>query len=172
MEESFDIFTRDGQPLGSRPKHECHQSNPGFYHKPVGAWIINDQGKILVQKRALSKKTCPGLWDVSSAGHVHAGETSLHGIIRETSEELGLETKPEDYRYIGEYISDSTWEIMQIYLLKTDKDLDAFSLQKEEVEQIKWVSLKELRELMFSDAFVPHDAEFKHMILGILAQEV
>ena len=41
-----------------------------------------------------------------SAGHVVAGETSIEGAVRETYEELGIETKESDYKFIGEYIAD------------------------------------------------------------------
>ena len=56
MEEIFDIYTREGKYLGKKEKSICHSSNPGFYHKPVWIWIINDKNEILVQKRAASKK--------------------------------------------------------------------------------------------------------------------
>ena len=38
-----------------------------------------------------------------SAGHIEAGEKPIEGAIRETEEELGIETKEEDYKFIGEY---------------------------------------------------------------------
>ena len=118
MEELLDIYTREGEHLGARTRSECHQDNPGFYHKPVWIWIFNSDGKLLAQKRAKYKKIAPGLWDIPSAGHVGAGESSIEGAVRETKEELGVDTKPEDYRFVGEYICDKTWELGQVYLLK------------------------------------------------------
>ena len=117
MEEIFDIYTRSGQHIGKERRQICHSPNPGFYHKPVWIWIINDKGEVLVQKRAAVKKDDPNKWDMPSAGHVLAGETSIEGAIRETQEELGVPTKESDYKFICEYICDSSYEIAQVYLL-------------------------------------------------------
>lgn len=40
---------------------------------------------------AQSKKLWPGLWGVGVGGHVDAGEFGYQAIIRETTEELGLQ---------------------------------------------------------------------------------
>jgi len=56
MEEIFDVYTRNGKYLGTKPKSFCHSENPGVYHKPVWIWIINDNKEVLVQKRAACKK--------------------------------------------------------------------------------------------------------------------
>ena len=40
---------------------------------------------------AQSKKLWPGLWDVGVGGHVDAGEFGYQAIIREATEELGLQ---------------------------------------------------------------------------------
>ena len=99
MEEIFDIYTRDGKYLGTKEKSICHSENPGFYHKPVWIWIINNKNEILVQKRASCKKNFPNLWDMPSAGHIISGETPIQGAIRETYEELGIKTTENDYLF-------------------------------------------------------------------------
>lgn len=104
MEEIFDIYTRDGKHLWTAPKSVCHGENPGFYHKPVWIWIINNNDKVLVQKRAATKKKNPNKYDMPSAGHVLAWEKIINGAIRETREELGIETNKKDYIYIYMWI--------------------------------------------------------------------
>ena len=121
MEELLDIFTRDGKYLGIKPKTECHSENPGFYHKPAWIWFYNSKGEILVQKRAMCKKKFPGLWDMSCAGHVDAGETSKQGAIREAKEEIGVDVSEEEINFWFEYIEDDCWEIGQVFLFKCDK---------------------------------------------------
>lgn len=88
MEEYFDTFTIDGKPMGVKLKSFCHSAKPNIYHKPVWIWIYNDAGQILVQKRSANKKNFPGLFDMPSAGHVHAGERLIDACVRETFEEL------------------------------------------------------------------------------------
>ena len=131
MEEIFDIYTRDGKHLWTAPRSVCHSENPGFYHKPARIWIINDDDKILVQKRAATKKNHPNKRDMPSAGHVLAWEKTIDGAIRETHEELGVETKKEDYKFICEYIADKAFEIAQVFLLKLNLDINKFKLTGE-----------------------------------------
>ena len=168
MEEIFDIYTRDGKYLGTKPKSECHTQNPGFYHKPVWIWIKNSKNEILVQKRAACKKNHPNLYDMPSAGHVSAGESMIDGAIRETEEELGIKTKKEDYIFIQEYICDHTWEIASIYLLKINIDIKEFKLQKEEVSEVKWLNYEDFKKLFYSDEFVKHDEEYRKIVLELL----
>ena len=168
MEEIFDIYTRDGEYLGTAEKSKCHSQNLGFYHKPVWIWIINSNNEVLVQKRAACKKNHPNEWDMPSAGHVVVGETSIEGAIRETYEELGIMTKEEDYKFIGEYIMDKSYEIAQVYLLKLDLEISDFKLQKDEVAEVKWLSYDEFKQLFYSREFVPFDDEYRELVLNLL----
>jgi 8-oxo-dGTP pyrophosphatase MutT (NUDIX family) len=51
-------------------------------------WVINNDNKILFTRRSLNK-TQPGKWE-PTGGLLISGETSLEGIKRELSEEIGL----------------------------------------------------------------------------------
>lgn len=168
MEEIFDVYTRDGKYIGTKEKSLCHTKNPGCYHKPVWIWIINTKGEILVQKRAVTKKNHPNLWDMPSAGHVIAGEASIEGAIRETYEELGVKTAPSDYKFICEYIFDKNFEIAQIYLLKLDLDIKDFKLQKEEVAEVKWLTYNEFKDLFYSECFVHFPDDYRELVLNLL----
>lgn len=172
MSELMDIYTRDGRHIGTKSRDECHSKNPGFYHKPVWIWIINDDNKILVQKRASVKKSFPNYWDTPSAGHVLAGETSIEGAIRETKEELGIDTFEKDYEFVFEYISDVTWEIGQVYLIKLNVEINDIILQEEEVDEVKWLSLDEFKDLLYSEKFIPYDLEYKKMVLDLLKKKL
>ena len=168
MEEIFDIYTRDGKHLWTAPKSVCHSENPWFYHKPVRTWIINDKNEILVQKRAAIKKHNPNKWDMPSAGHVVAWESTIDWAIRETYEELGVKTNENDYKFIWEYICDPAWEIAQVFLLKLDLDIDKFKLQKEEVAEVKWLTYDEFKKLFYSEDFVRFNDEYREIVLKIL----
>lgn len=165
MEELLDTYTREGEYLGIRTKSECHTENPGFYHKPAWTWAYNSQGQILVQKRAMCKKRFPGLWDMPCAGHVDAGETSKQGAIREAKEEIGVDVSEEEMIFWFEYIEDDAWEIGQVFLFKCDKKADEFILQEEEVEEVKWLSFEEFKELLYSEKWVPMDKEYKDLVV-------
>ena len=167
MEEMYDVYTRDGKWLGVKSSKFCHSENPGVYHKPAWIWIINSKNEILIQKRAACKKNFPNKWDMPSAGHVDAGERPIDGAIRETFEEIGIQTSEKDYRFICEYIWDEMFEIAQVYLLKLDVDINNFILQEDEVAEVKWLSLEEFKTLFYSDEFVPFKDDYRKIVIDI-----
>lgn len=171
MEEMFDTYTREGEYLGIKGKSFCHSENPGVYHKSVYVWAINSKGEVLIQRRALCKKHFPGKWDMPSAGHVHAGESSIDACVRETYEELGIDIPKEQFEFIGEYIYDEGFEIGQIYFLYLEKDYN-FKLEVTEVDEIKWVTLNEFKEIWYTDLFPPHDDDYKDMVVKLLEDKI
>lgn len=170
MEEILNVYTRDGKLIGTRTREECHSKNPGFYHKPAWTWIYNSNGEILVQKRASSKKTLPNYWDMPCAGHVVAGETSIQGAIREAKEEIGLDIKEEECKFMFEYIQENCWEIGQVFFVKIDKNIEDFILKEDEVSEVKWLSFEEFKKMLYSKEWVPYDEEYKDMIIKKLEE--
>ena len=59
----------------------CYRSavhRDGDYHRAVHVWIYAESTQeLLLQRRADCKDSWPGLWDISSAGHISAGDSSL-----------------------------------------------------------------------------------------------
>jgi len=168
MEEMLDTFDNKGNFLGVKPRSFCHSENPGVYHKPVWIWIINSKGEILVQKRAKTKKKSPGKWDMPSAGHIDAGESCLQGCVRETYEELGIQTKENEFIFLKEFVNQRGWELVQVYLLKKDIDIEDIKLQAEEVECVKWFNYDEFVKLLYSEEFCNHEEEYKKWVSEVL----
>lgn len=167
MEEMFDTYTRNGKYLGVKSKSICHSNNPGIYHKPVWIWIINNDNKILVQKRSKHKKSHPLKYDMPSAGHIKAGENPIDACVRETYEELGIKIAKEDFKFIQEYIYDKGYELAQVYLLKLNKEYK-FNIDNKEVDSIKWLNINEFKKLFYSDEFVLHTKEYQQLIYELL----
>lgn len=165
MEELLDIYTCQGIHIGIKSRKECHSENINFYHKPAWSWIYNNKGELLVQKRSKQKKNFPCLWDMPCAGHVSAGESIIQGLIREVKEEIGIDIKENDCKFVFEYLMESAKEIGQVYFIKIDKKEDEFILQEEEVELVKWVSFKDFKELLYSNQWIPYDKEYKDKVV-------
>lgn len=172
MEEIFDVYTRDGKYIGTKEKSLCHSGNPGCYHKPVWIWIINNKQEILIQKRASCKKNYPNKWDMPSAGHILAGESIIDGAIRETKEELGIDTIETDYRFLFEYIYDECFEIAEVFLLRINIDVANMKLQKEEVSEVKWFSYRDFEKIFYSEEFVPFPNDYKEKVLQVLKENI
>ena len=169
-EEKVDLFDRNDRPLGSSAaKRQAHEQ--GWWHRSAHVWIYDSRGRILMQKRSPAKEAFPGLWDISVAGHVSAGETPLQGALREMREEIGLSVPEEDLRYLTtihmEYpYPERGWvnrEHCYVYLLRRDLDPDALVLQAEEVSQVRFFSMDEFSLLTLAErgVAVPHEDYYR-----------
>ena len=109
MDELIDILTPEGKSTGKTAlKSEAHKN--GWFHATAHIWFFTSDKKILLQKRALTKKVFPGIWDISVAGHIGAGEEVLEGAKREVFEEIGLILEDKDFIKIGTRIHQVTHE--------------------------------------------------------------
>ena len=66
-------------------------------------WIRRKTEKgydLLLQKRSKQKDSFPGCYDISSAGHISAGDEPLETAIRELEEELGIKAEPEQLKKV------------------------------------------------------------------------
>ncbi|XP_052480661.1 nudix hydrolase 3 isoform X3 [Gossypium raimondii] len=137
--EYLDVLTKTGKKTGvSKPRGDVHRD--GDYHKAVHVWIFAESTQeLLLQKRADCKDSWPGLWDISSAGHISAGDSSLITAQRELQEELGVILPKDAFELIfvfleecvtnnGKFINN---EYSDVYLVTTLEPIprEAFTLQ-------------------------------------------
>lgn len=113
------------------------------FYRVSALWITNSKGEILLAQRALNKKHHPGKWGPAVAGTNDIGESYESNIIKEAQEEIGLTNiKPKKYlkkKIIGQYNHFTQW-----FTLVVENKIEEFTIQQEEVAQIKWFSSKEL----------------------------
>ena len=153
-EEFIDILNADGSPTGkSCSKSEIHTQ--GYYHNTAHVWFYNTHREILLAQRSASKIICPLLWDVSVAGHVDAGETIEQAVLRETSEEIGIQILRSSLEKIGVYDCFQSYpngiidnEFHHTFIAEINVDLKALILDENEVADVKFVSLPEFRKLL------------------------
>ncbi len=151
MDELIDILTPEGKPTGKTAlKSEAHKN--GWFHATVHIWLFTADKKILLQKRALTKKVFPGLWDISVAGHIGAGESILSSAKREVFEEIGLELQEKDLIKIGTRIHKVSHkngiqdnEHHHIFIAELKEPVHKLTIQKEEVDDIKLFDLSVLK---------------------------
>jgi isopentenyl-diphosphate delta-isomerase len=165
-EEWIDVVDSAGVATGVRKlKRQIHRD--GDLHLAVHVWIVSADGRVLLQRRSATKENYPGLWDVSSAGHLSAGETSIEAALRETAEELGLQLNEAELVFAGR-CSESVvldegryldHELHDIYLVRRDVDPAALQLDAEEVADVALIPLDALRRRVeaHDPSLVPHD---------------
>ena len=115
------------------------------YRKACFVWIINSENKILVQQRSKTRKHYPNLWAATSGGGL-SGETSIQSMLRELKEELGLNIKEKELTFIGTYKRVN--DFVDTYLLEKDIDVNDVTIQPEEVQNVKWMSIYHFEKLI------------------------
>jgi len=154
QEEYFDILDENGNKTNLIKKRtEVHRD--GDWHKAVHIWILNENGDILLQRRAEDKDSDPNMLDISCAGHLTTGDDSITGALRELKEELSIEVEPNELQYITtlkrspeheDSFVDNEFDDM--YLLRTNKTIEEFTYQKEEISEIFFVPYKKFKEMI------------------------
>ena len=155
--EFFDVVDDLGNPTGGTGDRERAHAE-GIPHRTAHVWIVrrkNDKVQILLQKRCENKDSFPGCYDISSAGHIPAGVGYIDSAIRELKEELGVDIRPEALVYCGvkNIVFDSVFhdkefhdkQISKVFMLWLDLEEDEFTIQQEEIEEVKWMDFQECK---------------------------
>ena len=152
MDELIDILNPEGKSTGKTAlKSEAHKN--GWFHATAHIWFFTSDEKILLQKRALTKKVFPGIWDISVAGHIGAGEEILEGAKREVFEEIGLILEDKDFIKIGTRIHQVNHENgiqdnehHHVFIAELKTPISELTMQPEEVAGLELWDLKVLKE--------------------------
>lgn len=79
-----------GNPIGTAGKSVIHTGATPL-HLAFSCHVYRADGRVLVTRRALSKRTFPGVWTNSFCGHPGPGEEIEDAVRRRGARELGLE---------------------------------------------------------------------------------
>jgi len=110
----------DGRAIGTMPKPLVHHGETPL-HRAFSAYLFDDDGRLLVTRRADGKQTFPGMWTNTVCGHPGPDEDDDAAIARRAAFELGLqvsELRPAlpGYRYRAEFLGVVENEICPVYL--------------------------------------------------------
>ena len=135
----------------------------GRYYLTVVIFIQNDEGKFLIQKRAIKKD---GKW-ATIGGHPVSGESSKQGIITEIKEEIGIDIQGENIQLFKTIKTED--DFVDLYYLK--ENINNVVLQYEEVEKVKWACIEEIKEMIQNDEFSKSHTDFFMMCLEFLNEK-
>lgn len=174
MDELIDIYDEDGSHIGTELRSKVHAN--GLWHRTAQVWLLNEKNELLLQFRSKNKDCFPELWDISSAGHIPAGCPPKESAVRELEEEIGVFATEAELVYLFDHIDPYEdkrtghidREISQVYLLKVSSSIE-FTLQEEEVDDIRWIHYKDLLDDYYRnlDQYVPHESHFGKLIAAI-----
>lgn len=99
------LLSEDGTPIGTAPKAQVHSGDTPL-HLAFSCYVYDVSGRLLVSRRALTKRTWPGVWTNSFCGHPQPGEQLEDAVRRHGRLELGVELEGlhaelPDFRYLA-----------------------------------------------------------------------
>jgi isopentenyl-diphosphate delta-isomerase len=130
-------------PVGTMPKMEAHEK--AILHRAFSVFILNKEGQLMLQQRALHKYHSPGLWTNTCCSHQRMGETNLEAGARRLQEEMGFETPLEElfsFIYKAPFDNGLTEHELDHVLLGHHNAVP--EINTEEVASWKWMDLDQV----------------------------
>ena len=163
--EIIDLYDRQKRRLHKTFDRYSGEPGEGEYKQNVHIWFLNSKGELLIQKRSESRSRNPGKW-AFTGGAVDAGETSLESAMREVREELGLTFAEDELDFLLSFKRE--YAFVDVWLIETNIEIDEIKLQEEEVSEVKWVSIREVTNMLEKGEFVKSTKLYYDLFLKIL----
>jgi len=142
-EEEVILVDVNDTPVGTMPKMEAHEK--AILHRAFSVFILNKEGRLMLQQRALHKYHSPGLWTNTCCSHQRMGETNLEAGARRLQEEMGFETPLEElfsFIYKAPFDNGLTEHELDHVLLGHHNAVP--EINTEEVASWKWMDLDQV----------------------------
>ncbi|WP_312323278.1 isopentenyl-diphosphate Delta-isomerase [Soonwooa sp.] len=144
MEERVVLVNPQDEVLGLMEKMQAHEN--ALLHRAFSVFLFNDKGEMLLQQRAAGKYHSPLQWTNACCSHPRENESYLDAAKRRLQEELGISaelTERFNFLYKAD-VGQGLWEHELDYVFTGEYNGD-FTLNPEEVADIKYISINELK---------------------------
>jgi isopentenyl-diphosphate Delta-isomerase len=141
------LLDDEGRPSGTAPRATVHGTDTPL-HLAFSCYVFDTADRLLLTRRAVTKRTWPGVWTNSFCGHPRPGEESTDALHRYARHELGMTVLEPvcllpSFRYravdAGGIVEN---ELCPVYAVRaTDEPV----LNPDEAAEHQWVELAELR---------------------------
>ncbi|MGL6260212.1 isopentenyl-diphosphate Delta-isomerase [Vibrio sp. WXL103] len=136
--------------LGEMDKLEAHQK--GVLHRAFSIFVFDNEGRMLVHQRALSKYHSAGLWTNACCSHPCKGETYLAGAHRRIQQEMGFDLTLYPVKSIiyKSKLADGLWEheLDQLFVGRYNGPMQP---NPDEVSAHTYISLETLQAQMIAE---------------------
>lgn len=131
-----------GTPVGVADKALVHGADTPL-HLAFSCYGFDGDGRMLLTRRALAKRTWPGVWTNACCGHPAPGESAEDAVVRRMRRELGVEPRAlrlvlPDFRYRAVAADGIVeHEVCPVYFAEVPTTLDP---DPDEVIEWAWVA--------------------------------
>jgi isopentenyl-diphosphate delta-isomerase len=133
------LLDEDGRAVGTADKAGVHHADTPL-HLAFSCYLFDGKGNVLVTRRALHKRTFPGVWTNSCCGHPAPGEPLDEAVRRRVEQELGttvtgLRLLLPRFRYRAEQDGVVENEMCPVFVGSADGDV---APDPDEVGEARW----------------------------------
>jgi isopentenyl-diphosphate delta-isomerase len=145
MNDSVILVDENDNQIGIEEKLKAHKD--GSLHRAFSIFVLNSDGKLLIQRRALNKYHSAGLWANTCCGHPQPGEDIINSAHRRLKEEFGFDCqlkKAFDFKYktlFGNGLTEH--EIDHVMIGSYNGELKP---DPNEIMEYKWVNIEWLEK--------------------------
>lgn len=151
--EYIDIYDKNAINLNQKEEKELAHKN-GLIHKTVHLWILNDKNELLLQRRSFDNARYPGMLEISVAGHIRSGESSVDAVCREAFEEIGIRINPYFLEYLFSYKHSKVMkdvyinnEISDVYIYRYNVNIDECNFNDKTVSELKYIDWQKVEKM-------------------------
>ncbi|MEA9984099.1 isopentenyl-diphosphate Delta-isomerase [Subtercola sp. RTI3] len=143
VDEQVVLLSESGSAIGVAPKATVHTAHTPL-HLAFSCHIFDEAGRVLVTRRALAKRTWPGVWTNSFCGHPAPGEAMDAAVERRAAAELGVTLESytlalPDFRYRAVDASGVVEnEICPVYTARVTSGEGLLAPNPDEVMEYQW----------------------------------
>lgn len=137
--------------VGYLNKAHCHDGD-GVLHRAFSLFVLDRDGRILLQRRADDKRLWPGYWSNACCSHPRRGEEAAEAVERRASEELGIGIYSLEYLFKFEYhayfgTNGAEHELCYVFVARTDEDPRP---NRNEIDTWEWYTPAQLDGMLAS----------------------